>query len=159
MDSSLAILIGGAAVFAGTVAYLVLQGDRGPRRAALAAAGTATAVAAFFLLTIYLATIALPAATGLVALCSGAVAYLAFRDDLGKRRAVLAAAGAATVVTASFLLVVYLAVIAFIAATGAYLLLRTRVRIGPALILTGTTLSGLLAASGLVFWVSLTYVM
>jgi len=158
VDSSLAILIGGTAAFAGAVAYLLLRG-RGPQRAALAAAGTATAVAASFLLMISLATVALPAAVALMTLSSAAVAYLVLRNDLGKRRAALAAAGAATVVTASFLFVLYLAVIAFIAATGAYLLLRTRVRIGPAMILTGTTLSGLLAASGLVFWVSLTNTM
>lgn len=105
MDASLAILIGGTAFFAGAVAYLVLNGDLGPRRAALAAVG------------------------------------------------------AATVVTAGFLFVVYLAVIAFVVAIGVYLLVRVRLRIAPALVLMGTTLSGLLAASVLVFWISLTYVM
>ncbi|GIG88169.1 hypothetical protein [Plantactinospora endophytica] len=159
MDSSLAILIGGTAVFAGAVGYLVLLRDLGTRRAGLAGAGTAAAVAASFLFMLYLATLALPALLGFVALSSGVVGYLVLRRDLGTRRGVLAAAGSAAVVTASFLLVVYLAVIAFIAAVGVYLLLRTRVRIAPALVLTGTTLSGLLAASVLVFWVSLTYVM
>lgn len=159
MESSLAILVGGTAAFAGTVAHLVLRRGLGPRRAAVAAVGAATAVAANFLLMLYLATVALPAGVGLVALSSSAVAYLVFLRDLGRRRAALAAAGTATVVTASFLFVVYLAVIAFIAAIGAYLLLRTRLRIGPAIILMGTTLSGLLAAFALVFWASLTYVM
>jgi hypothetical protein len=159
VDSSLAILIGGTAIFAGAVAYMVLRSDLGPRRAALAAAGATGAVAAVFLLMIRLAAVALPAVAGLVALSTGAAAYLIFRRDLGPRRAALAAAGAATVVTASFLFVVYLAVIAFIAATGGYLLVRIRLRVNPALILMGTTLSGLLAASALVFWFSLTYVM
>lgn len=159
MDSSLAILIGGTAVFAGAVAYPLRLRDVGPPRAALAAAGSAAAVTASFLLMIYLANVALPATIGFVAISSGVVAYLAFRQDLGARRAALAAAGAACVVTASFLFVVYLAAIAFIIAIGVYLLLRTRLRIRPAMILMGTTLSGLLAASGLVFWISLTYAM
>jgi hypothetical protein len=159
VDSSLAILIGGTAIFAGAVAYLVFLRDLGPRRTALAAAGTTIAVTASFLLMLYLATLAVPAAMGFVALFSGAVAYLVFLRDLGPRRTALAAAGAAAVVTASFLFVVYLAVIAFIAAAGVYLLLRIRVRIAPALILMGTTLSGALAASALVFWISLTYFM
>jgi hypothetical protein len=55
--------------------------------------------------------------------------------------------------------VVYLAVIAFIVAISAYVLLRARVQIKPAMILMGTTLSGLLAASALAFWVSLSYTM
>ncbi|MEU8053369.1 hypothetical protein [Micromonospora haikouensis] len=54
---------------------------------------------------------------------------------------------------------VYLAVIAFVVAVGVYLLARDRLRISQAVILTGTTLGGLLAASALVFWVSLSYVM
>lgn len=96
---------------------------------------------------------------GGTAIFAGAVAYVVLRRDLGPRRAALAAAGAATVVTASFMFVVYLAVIAFIAAAGVYLLVRIRLRINPAFILMGTALSGLLAASALVFWFSLTYVM
>lgn len=156
MDSSLALLIGGTAAYAGAIAYLVSVPDLGTRRAALATAGTATAVAASFLLMIALANVAFPATVGVVALLSGVVAYLAFVRDLGRRRAALATAGAATAVTVSFLAVVYLAVIAFLAAIGVYLLLRrVQLRIGPAFILMGTTLTGLLAASALVFWVSL----
>jgi len=159
VDSSFAILIGGTAVFAGIVAYVVLLRDLGPRRAALAAAGAATAVTASFLVTVLLATVSLPVAIGFVALLSGAVAYLVFRRDLGTRRAALAAAGAATVVTASFLFVVHLAVVAFICATGVYLLLRMRLRISQSIVLMGTTLGGLLAASALAFWASLTFSM
>jgi hypothetical protein len=159
VDSSLAILIGGTAIFAGAVAYLVRLRDLGRRRAGLVAAAAATAVTASFLLMLYLATVAAPAVVGLVALLTGAVAYLVFLRDLGRWRAALAAAGAAVVVAASFLFVVYLAVIAFIAAAGVYLLVRLRLRINAALILMGTTLSGLLAASALVFWVSLNYLM
>jgi hypothetical protein len=159
VDSSLAILIGGTAAFAGTVAHLVAR-DLGRWRAASAAAGAAAGVAASFLLMLGLATVApLPVLLSFVALASGAVAYLAFRHDLGGRRAAAAAAGTACVVTAGFLFVVYLAVIAFVAAVGAYLLLRTRLRIGPAMVLMGTTLGGLLAASAMVFWASLTYSM
>ncbi|TCB96826.1 hypothetical protein E0H26_14540 [Micromonospora zingiberis] len=88
-----------------------------------------------------------------------AAAYFIFLRDLGPRRAALAAAGATAVVTASFLFVIYLAVFAFIVAAGVYLLARDRVRISHALVLAGTTIGGLLAASVLVFWVSLTYVM
>ncbi|MDM4719752.1 hypothetical protein QTQ03_09245 [Micromonospora sp. WMMA1363] len=159
MDSSFAILVGGTAIFAGIVTQLVLLRDLGPRRAGLAAAATAAAVAASFLLMLSLATVAAPAVMGLVALLTGMTAYLLFLRDLGRRRAALAAAGAAAVVTASFLFVVYLAVIAFIAAAGVYLLVRVRLRVNPALILMGTTVSGLLAASALAFWASLTYVM
>ena len=54
---------------------------------------------------------------------------------------------------------VHLAVVAFVAATGVYLLVRTRLRINAALVLMTTTLSGLLAASALAFWFSLTYAM
>jgi hypothetical protein len=159
VDSSLAILAAGTAAYAGAVAYLVLLRDLGPRRAALAAAGATTAVTADFLLTLYLAEVALPAAVGLVAFFSGAVAYLVFLRDLGPRRAALAAAGAATTVTAGFLFVLYLAVAAFVAATGVYLLVRLRLRIGPAFVLMATVLGGLLTASALIFWVSLTYMM
>jgi hypothetical protein len=159
VDSSLAILIGGTAVCAGAVAYLVLLRDLGPRRAAGAAGAVTIGITASFLLMLYLATLALPAVVGFVAVFAAGVAYPVFLRDLGPRRAGVAAAGAAAVVAASFLLVVYLAVIAFIAAIGVYLLLRVRVRIAPALVLMATTLGGLLAASALVFWVSLTYVM
>ncbi|AVT29294.1 hypothetical protein C6361_07090 [Plantactinospora sp. BC1] len=156
MDSSLALLIGATAVCAGAVGYLVPPRALGPRHAAVA---VAVGVTGSFLLMLLLASVALPAVLGFVALFAAAVAYPVFRRDLGPRRAGVAAAGSAAVVTVSFLFVVYLAVIAFIAAIGVYLLLRDRVRIAPALIMTGTTLGGLLAASALVFWVSLTYVM
>jgi hypothetical protein len=155
MDSSLAILIAGTALFAGAAAYPMLRRDLGRRRAGLACLAAAAAVAATFLLMLGLAAIALPATVAVAALFSGAVAYLVLRRDLGRRRAAPAAAGAALVVAACFLFVVYLAVIAFVAAAGAYLLLRTRLRIGPALILMGSTLSGLLAAAGVAFWAAL----
>jgi hypothetical protein len=159
VDSSLTILIGATSAFAGAVTYAAFLRDLGGRRAALAATGATAGVAASFLLMLALSAVALPATLGFVALASGAVAYLMFRRDLGHRRATLAATGTAAVVTASFLFVLYLAVVAFIAAAGAYLLLRTRLRIGPSIVLMGTTLSGLLAASALAFWYSLTYVM
>ncbi|GAA4256475.1 hypothetical protein [Dactylosporangium darangshiense] len=60
----------------------------------------------------------------------------------------------------TFLVVLHLAVMAYVGAIGVYLLLlRERVRIAPALIVMGTRLSGLLAAAVLVFWIGLTYVM
>ena len=157
MDLNLMIFIGGAVVFGGAVAYLVLLRERGAQRAALAAVGVAAALAASFLLMLMLARFALPAALGFVALFSGAVTYLAFRRELGARWAALLAAGATIVITASALFVVYLAVIAFIVAIGVYLLLRVRLRLLPALLLTGGTLGGLLVASAGAFWVGLTY--
>jgi len=159
VDSSLAILIGGTAIFAGVVAYLVLLRDLGRRGAGVAAAAAASAVTASFVLMLYLATVATPAVAGLVALLTGGVAYMVFLRDLGRRRAALAAAEAAAAVTTSFLFVVYLAVIVFVGAVGIYLLARVRLRINAALIMAATTLSGLLAASALVFWISLTSVM
>lgn len=155
MDSSLAILIAGTALFAGAVAYPVLRPDLGKRGAGLASLAAAAAVAAAFLLMLGLAAIAVPATVAVAALFTGAVAYLVLRRDLGERRAASAAAGAALVVAVCFLFVVYLAVIAFVAAAGVYLLLRTRLRTGPALILMGSTLSGLLAAAGVAFWAAL----
>ena len=158
MDSSLAILIGITAAFAGAVAYYVLR-ELGARRPGWAAAGTAAAVAASFLLMLYLATINVLATVAFVLLAAGAIAYLVLRRDLGSRKGALAAAGIALTVTASFLFVLYLAVIAFIAAIGVYFLLRSRVKIKSAIILAGTTLSGLLAAAALTFYLSLTYAM
>lgn len=159
MDLALAILIGATAVFAGATGYAGFLGELGRRRAALAGAGAAAGVTAGFLVLLLLARIALPAAPGFLALAGGTVAYLVLLRDLGRRRAALAAAGAAAVVTASALFVLYLAVAAFVGAVGTYLLLRTRLRIGPSIVLTATTLSGLLAAAAAAFWYSLTYVM
>jgi len=159
VDLSLAILIGATALFAGAAGYVAFRGELGRRRAALAAAGAAAGVAAGFLVMLLLATVALPATLAFLALAGGAVAYLVFLRDLGRRRAALAAAGAAAVVTASSLFVLYLAVAAFVGAIGVYLVVRTRLRIGPSVILMGTTLSGLLAASAAAFWYSLSYVM
>ncbi|MDG4781858.1 hypothetical protein O7614_19565 [Micromonospora sp. WMMD961] len=157
MDLNLMIFIGGAVVFGGAVAYLVLLRERGAQRAALAAVGVATALAASFLLMLMLARLALPAALGFVALFSGAVTYLVLRRELGARWAALLAAGATMVITASALFLVYLAVIAFVVAIGVFLLLRIRLRLAPALVLMGGTLGGLLATSAGAFWISLTY--
>jgi hypothetical protein len=140
------------------VAYYVLR-EFGARRPGLTAAGTAVAVAASFLLMLYLATVNLVATVAFVLLAAGAVAYLVLRPDLGARKGALAATGIALTVAASFLFVLYLAVIAFIAAIGVYVLLRSRVKIKSAIILAGTALSGLLAAAALAFYVSLTYAM
>src|SRR5690349_19966274 len=112
MDASLQILIGGTAAYGGAVAYLALFHRLGRRRAVLAAAGATAAVAATFLFTIFLATVALPAASACVALASGATAYLTFRRDLGPRRAAWTSIYVAAVVTASFQAVLYLALIA-----------------------------------------------
>ncbi|MGW0507524.1 hypothetical protein [Micromonospora sp. NPDC003241] len=75
MDSSLAIVIGGTALFA----YLVLRRGAGSRRAVLVAGGVTLGVVASFLLMPYLATVWLPAVVGLVAPLSGVVAYLVLR--------------------------------------------------------------------------------
>ena len=95
---------------------------------------------------------------GITAAFAGAVAYYVLRE-VGARRPGLTASGTAAAVVASFLFVFYLAVIAFIAAIGVYFLLRSRVKIKSAIILAGTTLSGLLAAAALTFYLSLTYAM
>jgi hypothetical protein len=159
VDFALALLVGGTAIFAAAVAYFVTLRDRDRQRAGLAAAAAAGAVTAGFLLMLGLAAVSVPATVGLVALVTGPVAYLVVARDLGRRRAALAAAGTTAVVTASFLVVFYLAVLAFVAAAGVYLLVRTRLKVNAALVLMSTTLSGLLAAAALAFWFSLTYAM
>ncbi|NLU78872.1 hypothetical protein HCA58_10865 [Micromonospora sp. HNM0581] len=88
-DSSLAILVGATATFVGAVAFLVTVGDGNRRRAVVAAVEATGAATAVFLLLVFVATVALPASVALVALITGAAAHLAFRRDLGRRRAVL----------------------------------------------------------------------
>jgi hypothetical protein len=156
MDLSLMIYIGGAAAFAGVVAYLLLRREQGTPRAALAAAGTTAAVAASFLLMLLLArSVSALAAMGLLAVLSGAITYLVFRRDLGPRQAALIAVGATIVIGAFSLFVIYLAIISLILAAGVYLLLRTRLEVAPALVLMGGALTGLLALSGAAFWIAL----
>jgi hypothetical protein len=88
-------------------------------------------------------------------LCLGAVSYLMLRPDLGSKRAVAAAAGIGLIMTVAVVVVSYLGVMAFIGAMALYALTRNHVRLVPALIVTGTTLSGLLAGAVLIFWIGL----
>ena len=93
----------------------------------------------------------------LVALFTAAVAYLTFTRDLGRRRAARHAAGAAAVTTLCFAFVSYLAVLALVAAAGAYLLQRRRHQISQAAMTMGTTFSTLIAASAGGSFVTLVY--
>jgi hypothetical protein len=138
--------------YAGAVAFLTRLRDLGPGRAALAGAGTSVGIAAMFVLMTkvpYLASFAL------IALFIGGTGYLVFRRDLGQGRAVVAAVAAAVLLTGCALFVSYLAVMAYIAAAGIYLVLGLRLRVGPALLVMGTALGGLLAASAAVFAIAL----
>jgi hypothetical protein len=104
---------------------------------------------------VLLAHLTVAATVALVAVFTGAVAYLVLVRDLGRRRAVWAGVGAAVLISISFAFVSYLAVLAFLGAAGAYLLLRLWLRIRPALWVMGGTLGGLLAASAFVFAIAL----
>ncbi|WP_157017642.1 hypothetical protein [Cryptosporangium arvum] len=155
MDSFLAVVFGLAALYAGGVIFVVSAGRQGPQRAAANGAGAAAGVAAALVLMVLLAHVAVAALVAAVVLFSGAIAYFVLVRDIGRRPAALTAVGAAALISLSFLLVSYLAVLAFIGAAGIYLLLRLWVRTRPALLVMGGTLSGLLAASGVVFAVAL----
>ncbi|MFG1921885.1 hypothetical protein [Cryptosporangium sp. NPDC048952] len=155
MDLSLAILFGLAALYAGTVMFLALIGQHGPQRAAASGAGTTAGVAACLVVMVLLAQVTVIATVAAVAVFSGAVAFLALLRDVGRLRAIVAGSGAAALISVSFMFVSYLAVLAFLGAAGVYVLLRLWVRTRPALLVMGGTLSGLLAASGLVFALAL----
>lgn len=155
MDSSLALMVGFAACYAGGVSLPVLVPRLGFQRAFLAAAGVVGGVALSFVLMLLLARVHVGLTAVVVLLFTGAVAYLVLRRDLGGRATVWASIGAAVLIGACFLFVSYLAVLAFIGAAGVYLLLRLFLRTRPALILMGGTLGGLLAASAAVFAIAL----
>jgi hypothetical protein len=155
MDLALAILFGLAALYAGMVIFLVLVGSRGPQGAAASGAGAAAGVAACLALMVLLAQVTVAATIAAVVVFSGAVAYRVLVRDVGRPRAALAGIGAAALISLSFAFVSYLAVLAFLGAVGVYLLLRLWVRARTALLVMGGTLSGLLAASGLVFALAL----
>lgn len=155
IDSSLAVLIGLTALGAGAVGFATQVRPRGRDRALLAGAGLALAIVAAFALMIALADVSLFATYGFAGLAGGVAAYLLLRADLGRNRAVAAAIGIGLLMTATSLFASYLAVMAFIGALAVYALIRTRVRVVPALIVTGTTLSGLLAGAVLIFLIAL----
>ncbi|MEV6636325.1 hypothetical protein AB0M54_36825 [Actinoplanes sp. NPDC051470] len=155
MDSSLALMVGFAACYAGGVSLPALVPRLGFQRAFLAAAGVVGGVALSFVLMLMLARVHVGLTEVVVLLFTGAVAYLVLRRDLSGRATVWASIGSAVLIGACFLFVSYLAVLAFIGAAGVYLLLRLFLRTRPALLLMGGTLGGLLAASAAVFAIAL----
>lgn len=155
IDSSLAVLIGLTALGAGAVGFVTQARPRGSGRALAGGAGVALAIVAAFAAMIGLAYVSVIATDLFAGLASGAVAYPMLRLGLGRNRAVAAATSIGLIMTAVVLVVSYLGVMAFIAAISVYALIRTRVRPAPALIVTGTTLSGLLAGAALIFWIGL----
>lgn len=155
IDSSLAVLIGLTALGAGAVGFVTQARPRGNRRAVGWGAGVALVIVAAFALMIGLAHVSVIATDLFAGLLAGAVSYPMIRPDLGRNRAVAVACGIGFFMTVAVLVVSYLGLMAFIAAMALYALIRTRVRMAPALIVTGTTLSALLAGSVLVFWIGL----
>jgi hypothetical protein len=155
MDLFLAIFFSLAALYSGMVIFLISVGGRGPRRAAASGAGAAAGVGACLVLMVLLAQVSVAATVAAAAVFSGAVAYLVLVRDVDRLRAALAGLGAAAIISLSFAFVSYLAVLALLGAAGLYLLLRPWLRTRPALLVMGGTLSGLLAASGLVFALAL----
>ena len=155
MDLSLAILFIVAALYSGGVTFLTLLARRGFRPAATAGAGATAGIAAALFLIVLLAQASVAAAAVGVLLLVGAVTYLALARDLDRRKTVSVAIAAAALIGLSFAFVSYLGVLAFLGATGAYLLLRLRLRTRPALLVTGGALGCLLAASGAIFAVAL----
>ncbi|MFI5938353.1 hypothetical protein [Actinoplanes sp. NPDC051494] len=157
MDLTLAILLAGATVYAGGVAYVRSAQARGACGALTVAAGAALGVGTSLVLMVALAQVSTLAGLAAVALFAAAGIYLTFARDLGRRQAAWSAAAAAVVITICFLLVSYLAVLSLIGATGVYLVLRGRLRVGQALLAMGTTFGGLIAAAAAVFFISLTF--
>jgi hypothetical protein len=155
MDISLAILFVVAALYSGGVTFLMFVVRHGLRPAVTAGTIAAAGIAAALFLIVLLAQVSLVAAGAAVLLLVGTVAYLALVRDLDRRRAVPAAVAVAVAIGLSFAFVSYLGVLAFLGATGFYLLLRLRLQTRPALLVTGGALGGLLAASGAIFAVAL----
>ncbi|MFG1606776.1 hypothetical protein [Actinoplanes sp. NPDC049265] len=155
MDSSLALMIGLAACYAGATSLPALVRRLGLQRAVAAGVGVVAAVVLAFALMLLLARVHVGATAVVVLLFTGAAAYLVLRPDLDQRAATGTAIGVAVVIGAAFVFVSYLAVMAFIGAAGVYLLLRLFLRIRPALLVMGGTMCCLLAASGAVFAVAL----
>jgi hypothetical protein len=155
MDSSLAFMITGVALYAGAVAFLVLRKQLDTMRSVLAGLFTIVAVAGSFQLMISLAGVTLWAMYATIALFTATVTYLAFVRDLDRTWTVASTIGAAALVTLASVVVSYLAVMAYIGAVGVYLVLRMWVRVRPALIMMGTALGGFLALSVAAFAVAL----
>jgi hypothetical protein len=155
MDSSLALMIGFAACYAGATSLPALVRRLGLQRAIPAGAGVVAGVVLAFVLMLFTARVHVGVTEVVVLLFTGAAAYLVLRPDLDRRAATWASAGTAALIGVAFVFVSYLAVMAFIGAAGVYLLLRLFLRIRPALLVMGGTMCCLLAASGAVFAVAL----
>jgi hypothetical protein len=87
---------------------------------------------------------------------AGLVTFLVLRGDLGTGRAVAASAGAGLAVGVAFLFILYLAIVAFLVAIVAYLVVR-RLLSNPrfALMTATATYTAVALASGAAFWVAL----
>jgi hypothetical protein len=155
MDSSLALMIGLAACYAGAVSLPVLIRRLDVQRAVPAAAGVVAGVVLSFLLMLLLARVHLGLTEVVVLLFVGVAAYLALRPDLGQRGTLWTAAGVSALIGVAFIFISYLAVLAFIGAAGLYVVLRLFLRIRPALLVMGGTLCCLLAGSAALFAVAL----
>jgi hypothetical protein len=155
VDLSLVVLLVVAALYSGAVTALVVPRHQGPRRAVASGIAVAAGVAASLFAMILLARVTVAATVAAEVVFAGAVTYLVLVRDVGRRRAALAGIGAAALLGLSFAFVSYLAVLALIGSAGGYLLLRLGLRTRPALLVTGGTLGGLLAASAVVFGVAL----
>ena len=139
MDISLAVLIVLVAGYAATTVGFA----RGPAPGAVAGAG----VLAGFAAMLGLARVWLPGTFLVVVAGAVVIAYLTLAGDLGRARAVVAAAATGLLIGAAFAVVSYLAVMALIGAAGAYLVVRRRLRTRPALLVMGGALGTLLAGS------------
>jgi hypothetical protein len=155
VDLSLAILIALTILYTGAVTLLVVASRDSMPAARTAAARAAVVVAAAFLLMILLARVALPATMAVAAVFALLATRRALLDDLGPRTAAGVAIATAVGIGTAFFLFSYLAVMALIGALGVYQLLRLRLRTRPALVVTGGTLIGLLAAAAATFAVAL----
>jgi len=85
---------------------------------------------------------------------AGAGTYWLTRRDLSRQRATVISVGSAVAVGASFTFVLYLAVLAFVAAVAMYLLLRSWVDANRALAVSATTFTGLIAAGAMTFFLA-----
>jgi hypothetical protein len=175
MDLVLVLLICATAGYAGVVVFVTELRERGRSRALQFGAVAALAVAAGFFLMVALAQWNLFAAAAAVAVFSGTVAYLVVGRDISPERRPWITVGAALLVTVAAVLVLYLAVIAFIGAVGVYRLVRMplwtgprsvgavgvyrvgrlRLRTGLALFVMGTSMAALLAGAVAMFAMSL----
>jgi hypothetical protein len=141
-------------VVAGAAAYGAGRRRFGRPVAALVAIGCALAAGLCF----WLASPSFDRQFVLLDICfaagAGVVAYQLVRHDVSRSRAVLVTAGSAVLVASGFVLVLYLAPAAFLAAAAVYWVTKRVVRINHALLASALTLAALLTASVATFYVA-----